>query len=171
MIKSVAERSREFRQRQKAAARQASKAVSAMPAYLKRPFSESFNHDRIFELDENLDAFGIQIAGTDFLTVEPQVFPTQADHGGRVTSLQRAMGLVGTFLDAAQELSKLINAYKLEEVARAIDDAMQESANLPRGDVAAMEASITAIEALRRIRADLETPTRVTLPSVRAREE
>lgn len=170
MALSDAERKRLSRARQKAAESEAILHVSSPPSYLRRAFSDFVGTNRNFELDENLDAFGVELRG-DFLTEEVQEFETQAERDEPLSSLQRAMGLADVFIDAAKELSQLVNAYKLEEVQRAIGDAEIASANLPRGDVAALKASFAEIKRLEAIQSELRRPTRQTFQSIRSKDE
>ncbi|WP_127595993.1 hypothetical protein [Nitratireductor alexandrii] len=169
MAKSATERSREFRKRQKDAERKALTNPATPASYVKTPFS-AFIADRWPDFDENLDAFGVQITGSP-LSEELQSFPTQYDREEPLTSLQRAMGLVDVFIDAAQELAHLINVYKLQEIERAIEDAMQESADLPKGDVEALKVSFAEIYRLKAIRSELRRPSRHIVLGTRAEEE
>lgn len=169
MVKSPAERVREFRQRQKDAARSALLSPAPSSAYLKTPFSE-FVGGRHFEFDENLDAYGVRLMGTS-LDEEVQDFPSEFEREGKITALERARGLMGVFLDAAKELAETINAYKLAEIERAIDAAIEASANLPRGDVERLKESFDEIERLKAIRSELRRPTRHTLLGVDAKGE
>ena len=75
------------------------------------------------ELEENLDALGVRIMGLDFLTAEIQQFESEFVREEPVTALERAEGLVGAFIDAARELSTLVNQYKIEEVDRQLPGA------------------------------------------------
>lgn len=169
MVKSPAERSREFRERQKARAREQVTAVSETPTYLRRSFAD-FIAGKSPLLDENLDAFGVHIAGTGF-DQEVQEFESQHVRDEPLNSLQRATALVSVFIEAAGELATLINQYKLDEIERAIDDAVEASANLPRGDVDALKASFVEIDRLKAIRTELRTPKRFTFPAVTAKGE
>lgn len=169
MVKSPAERSREFRERQRAKAREHMTTVAAPPAYLRRSFADFLGASSLM-LDENLDAFGVHIDGTG-LDEDVQRFASQYEHEEPLNSLQRATALVGVFIDAAAELATLINRYKLEEIERAIDAAVEASANLPRGDVEALKASFAEIDKLKAIRTDLRTPKRFTFPAVTAKGE
>lgn len=169
MAKSAAERTREYRQRQKEKMREGMLEASKLPDYAKSSFEE-FLGKRILELDENLDALGVQVLGSS-LNEKKQEFPSEYKRDEPLTALQRAEGLADVFIDAANELAALINAYKLEEVEKAINDAEVESANLPRGDVEALKASFANIERLKRIQSQLQRPTRHTLASYRAKDE
>lgn len=168
MAKTPAERTREFRERQRAAERAARLTPPSGANYSKRSFAE-FLGDRPLLLDENLDAFGVQIFGS--LGDEVQVFPSEYIREEPLTSLERAIGLVGVFLDAAKELAHLINVYKLEEVENAINAAVERSANLPRGDVEALKASFAEIDRLKAIRTELRKPTRHTVLGTAANAE
>lgn len=169
MAKTPAERTKAFRERQKAAQQAALTTPRKAPAYVSEKFSK-FVCDRILEFDENLDAFGIRIMGTA-LSVEVQDFPSEHQHDEPLTSLERTIALVDVFVDAAKELAELVNAFKLQEIERAIEHAIQQSADLPRGDVEALKASFAEIERLKAIRSDLRKPTRHTVASIRAQGE
>lgn len=134
--------------------------------YLGQPFS-SFVGDRHFELFENLDAFGIRVVG-NFLDEEIQRFDSQKQWEPPLSALQRAEGLVDVFIDAAREIAQLVNAFKLEELKNAIGEAIDRSANLPRGDVKALRQAIDEIDRLKGIQAQLEKPTRHTILATRA---
>src|SRR2546430_1779162 len=137
MVLTPAEKQKRYRERLKAVELEAKKAAPAAADYLKRPFSE-FVGDRDFSFDASLDAYGVHISGPNFLRTEIQKYKSEYDRNEPVTALERAIGILGACLDAAGELSALINQYKLAEIARAIDEAMELSANLPRGDVEAL---------------------------------
>ncbi|WP_412033159.1 hypothetical protein ACLIR7_07265 [Nitratireductor aquimarinus] len=111
MALSPAEKQRRFRERQREKAKASPDQTKAVTV---RPFSE-FIGNRTLMLDENLDAFGIQISG-NFLSEEIQTFDSEKQHDEPMTALERATGLVGVFIDAAKELSELINEYKIEEI-------------------------------------------------------
>ncbi|MAS04816.1 MAG: hypothetical protein CL534_09035 [Ahrensia sp.] len=164
-----AERKRKARARQKAAIKEAQLQVAQSPDYLQGSFSE-FVGDRMFEFEENLDAFGARVIGSE-LNAEVQDFDTQFSRDEPLTSLQRAIGLVDVFIDAATEIAGVINAYKLEEANRAIEAAVTESANLPRGDTDALKASLKKIDRLKGIQSELQKPTRHTIPAIRTKEE
>lgn len=168
MAKTAAERTREFRERQKAAAHAALLESRKPEPYLRRSFAEFLAHQSLM-LDENLDAFGIRFDGD--LATDVQKFHSEYERDEPLTSLQRATGLVDVFIDAAQELACLINQYKLAEIETAIDAALEASSNLPRGDVEALKASFEEIDRLKAIRSDLRKPTRHTFLSVRASGE
>lgn len=169
MALTNAEKVRAYRERKKARARRQVTTVSETPTYLRRPFSE-FIAGKSLLLDENLDAFGVQIAGTGF-DEEAQEFETQHVRDEPLNSLQRATALVSVFIEAAGELATLINQYKLDEIERAIDDAVEASANLPRGDVDALKASFVEIDRLKAIRTELRTPKRFTFPAITVKGE
>lgn len=169
MAKSAAERTREHRQRQKQKMREGMLEPSRMPDYAVNRF-EQFVGNRLLEFYENLDAFGVDILGTE-LNEAKQEFRTEFERDEPLTALQRAKGMADVFIDAATELAALINAYKLEEIETAIKDAEIRSANLPRGDVEALKASFANIERLKAIQAQLQRPTRHTLASYRAKDE
>src|SRR4051812_48041638 len=120
MALSNAEHQRRFRERKK---KQREAAPDLSDAIISRPFSEFIGRDRILELDENLDSLGIRIMGSDFLTAEIQQFESEFIREKPLTALERAEALVGTFIDAANELSTLINQYKLEEIDRQLPTA------------------------------------------------
>lgn len=172
MSLTEAERKRLYRQKQRELQSATLKHATEHPSYLSRPFSE-FVRERMpdFALDENLDAFGVQIAGRDFLTADPQDFPSQFEREEPLSALQRAMGLVDTFIEAAQELAHLINVYKLEEVMAAIDRATEASMGLPRDDIPALKASFAEIDRLTAIQTELRKPTRHTVLGIRAKLE
>jgi hypothetical protein len=123
MRKTPAEYQRAYRQRQKAAKEQQRKeqllrrSPDAVDEYLKRPFS-GFVRNRILMFDETLDSLGVGFRkGTALGESNRQRFWSEGDQANRtMTSLERAEGLAGVFLDAARELHELINAYKLEEI-------------------------------------------------------
>ncbi len=169
MAKTSAERVRDYRNRQKEAAREALLQRVPSPEYVNTPF-HVFMDGRHLDLEENLDAYGIQISGTD-LGEEMQKFTTEAPWEKQFTALERAMGMRGVFLDAAKELSALINEYKLQEIEAAIDAACKLSADLPRGDVEALKKSFAEIERLKGIQSELRKPTRHTLLAVDAKGE
>lgn len=170
MALSAAERKRLSRARQKAAENAALLHVPSEPVYLKGTFSDFVSERPDLEMYENLDAFGAEISG-DALSTEIQEFETQKEWEPPLTSLQRAIGLVDVFIDAAKELSQLVNAYKLKEVERAIEEAEIRSANLPRGDVEAVKASFAEIKKLEAIQSELQRPTRHTFQSIRSKSE
>jgi hypothetical protein len=169
MAKTPAERTREHRERQKANERESLLRPVATPDYVQTPF-HVFMEGRHVEFEENLDAYGIQISGTD-LGEEVQTFETEAPWEKPFTSLERARGMMGVMLDGAKELAALINEYKLQEIEHAIDAALKVSADLPRGDVEALKKSFAEIERLKAIRSELRKPTRHTLLSVGAKGE
>lgn len=143
--------------------------ASKLPNYTITPFEE-FVGNRSLEFYENLDAFGVEIMGSE-LNEATQEFRSEFQRDEPLTALQRAEGLADVFIDAATELAALINAYKLEEVATAISNAEVRSANLPRGDVEALKASFAEIERLKAIQSQLRRPTRHTMATFRAKQE
>ncbi|KEQ08054.1 hypothetical protein [Pseudorhizobium pelagicum] len=169
MAKTSAERVKEYRERQRQAARKALLEPVPEPGYVVTPFY-AFMDGRHVDFEENLDAYGVHISGTD-LGEAVQKFDTEAPWEKSFTSLERARGMMGVFLDAAKELAALINEYKLQEVGAAIDAAHEVSASLPRGDVEALKKSFAEIERLRAIQSELRKPTRHTLLSVDATGE
>ncbi len=169
MAKTPAERTREHRERMKAKHRANLLQPVPIPAYVQTPF-HAFMEGRKLDLEENLDAYGIHISGTD-LAEEFQKFETEASWDKPFASLERARGMMGVMLDAAKELAALINEYKLQEIEVAIDAAHEISASLPRGDVEALKKSFAEIERLKAIRFVLRKPTRHVLLSVDAKGE
>ncbi|MBP2446391.1 hypothetical protein [Rhizobium leguminosarum] len=169
MAKTPAERTREHRERLIAKEREKLLQPIPAPAYVQTPF-HAFMEGRHVDFEENLDAYGVQISGTD-LGEEVQKFETEAPWDRSFTSLERARGMMGVFLDAAKELAALINEYKLQEIEAAIDAAHEVSADLPRGDVEALKKSFAEIERLKAIRSELRKPMRHTLLSVDAKGE
>ena len=169
MAKTSAERTREYRDRIKRQQRESALQPIPAPAYVQTPF-HAFMDGRHLELDENLDAYGIHISGSD-LSEEVQTFETEAPWERPFTSLERARGMMGVMLDGAKELAALINEYKLQEIEAAIDAAHEISADLPRGDVEALKKSFAEIERLKAIKSELRKPTRHTLLSVDAKGE
>ncbi|MBB6413688.1 hypothetical protein [Mesorhizobium sangaii] len=170
MVLTPAEKQKRYRERQKAAELEAAKAAPVTTDYLKRPFSE-FVGDRDFAFDASLDAYGVHISGPDLLRTEIQKFKSEYDRDEPVTALERAIGILGACLDAADELSVLINQYKLAEIGRAIDDALEASANLPRGDVEALKGSLAEIDRLKLIQTQLRAPARYVFPSTQVKAE
>ncbi|TIL94641.1 MAG: hypothetical protein E5Y73_11055 [Mesorhizobium sp.] len=170
MVLTPAEKQKRYRERQKAAELAAAKATPTKPGYLKRPFSE-FVGDRHFSFDASFDAYGVHISGPNFLRTEIQTFKSEYHRDEPVTALERAVGILGACLDAADELSVLINQYKLEGVGKAIEEALQASANLPRGDVEALKASFAEIDRLKAIQTQLRAPTRFVFPSIQVKAE
>jgi hypothetical protein len=166
---SDAERKRASRARQKAAQRAGLKTPPANPTYVAGSFA-AFMKDRDLALHENLDAFGACLTGSG-LDQDRQAFPSQVTRDAPLTSLERAIGLVDVLIDAARELADEVNAYKLAEIDARIIEAVENSANLPRGDVAALKAALARIEALKMIRADLTKPTRHLVAAIRAKGE
>jgi hypothetical protein len=138
-------------------------------SYLRRTFPE-YLAKRILELDENLDSLGVAIKGSSILHDEEQSFESEGLGRVRMTALERAEGLAGVFLDAAQELHNLINRYKLEEIESAIEDAVAGMARLPRDDVDALKGAFAEIEKLKAIRMQLRKTTRRNLPAITAKE-
>jgi hypothetical protein len=169
MAKSAAQRTREHRQRQKEKMREGLLEATKLPEYANTSFEE-FVGNRSLEFYENLDAFGVQVFGSE-LNEEQQDFQTEFERDHPLTALQRAEGLADVFIDAATELAALINTYKLEEIETAISDAEVRSANLPRGDVQALKSSFAKIERLKAIQAQLQRPTRHTMASYRAKDQ
>lgn len=169
MAKSSVERMREYRERMKAKERETRLEPIPAPAYVQTPFN-AFMEGRHVDFEENLDAYGIHISGTD-LGEEIQKFETEAPWEHTFTSIERARGMMSVMLDAAKEIAALINEYKLQEIDVAIDAAHEVSASLPRGDVDALKKSFAEIERLKAIRSELRKPTRHTLLSVDAKGE
>lgn len=169
MAKSPTDRSREFRERRKAQARAALTKAPVPPNYLRRSFAK-FVGDRHLDLYENLDAFGVFVDGSQ-LDEEVQQFRSQYRREKPLDALQRATALVDVFIEAAGELAVLINQHKVAELERAIEAAVEASANLPRGDVAAVKASLAEIDRLKAIRKELSSPRRYTFPAFATLEE
>ncbi|TCM57820.1 hypothetical protein C8J36_102623 [Rhizobium sp. PP-F2F-G48] len=167
MAMTSAEKVRAYRERQKAKSEDAER--DAAPTTYLRPF-HAFMEGRHVDFEENLDAYGIHISGTD-LSKEMQTFETEAPWEKPFSALERAHGMMGVMLDGAKELAALINEYKLHEIEHAINAAHEASASLPRGDVEALKKSFAEIERLKAIRSKLRKPTRHTLLSVGAKGE
>lgn len=88
-----------------------------------------------FSLPENLHWVGIEIE-TDLTQDEPKLDRAAEwqELGVEVNSLTVATAMTEIFIDAAKELSGLINAYKLEE----IDRQMQNASPVKRGQLEAL---------------------------------
>jgi hypothetical protein len=170
---SPADKQRRYRERQRVLAEQRAREAligfAERPSYVEGSFGE-YLAGKHLELEENLDALGIVIDGTS-LDEEPQRFRSQVVREEPIDALQRASGLVDVFIDAAKELADKINAFKLQEIERAIEDAIADSAALPRGDVEALKTSFAEIERLKAIRTALRKPTRLTIAAIRADDE
>ena len=169
MAMTEAERKRLSRERQRQARRAAIRETTKAPRYLASSFADHMR-ERELDLFENLDAFGVFILGTLF-DDDQQNFPSQVAREEPLTALERAVGIVDVLIDAARELAEQINSYKLTEVERAIDAAVQANAELPRGDVEALRQSLAEIDRLKAIRSELRTPTRQTVAAIRSRGE
>lgn len=169
MAMSSAEKMRALRTRRKAEREDARRRPPKSATYIKGKFSE-FVGNRTLDLHENLDAFGAFIAGSG-LDEEHQTFASQVGREAPLTSLERAHGLQGAFLDAAKEIAELINAFKLAEIEQAIEGALEHREALPKGDVVALKAALAEIERLMSIRSELRRPTRHSMASVAARAE
>ncbi|MCR5857965.1 hypothetical protein [Mesorhizobium sp. J428] len=165
MVLTPAEK-RRYRERLAERAKREKLKASPAASLISGSFSEFMGY-RTFELDQNLDAFGIKIVG-NFLDEEVQRFDGQKEWDPPLTALQRAEALVDVFIDAARDLAQVVNAFKLEEISAAIGKAIDRNANLPRSDVDALKQAIDEIDRLKLIKAQLEKPTRHTVLAIRA---
>jgi hypothetical protein len=169
MALAPGEKQKRYRERQRAIteqrAREALKRAPVRSPYVHGSFAE-FISGKSLLLHENLDAVGVIVDGD--LDTDQQAFASQYFRDEPIDALQRATGLVGVFIDAATELSELINAFKLQEIERAIDNAIQASATLPQGDVQLMKQAFAEVERLKAIRTALRKPTRISLPTIYA---
>ncbi|WP_223476551.1 hypothetical protein [Oricola indica] len=128
MALSNAEKQRRYRERQrlKKEARSARPSEDDLKPFLKTPFSE-FLKERSSNtmFHENLHWVGVEVEG-DLESDHPS-FEMAAEWpewaGVDPNSLNVATGMVGVFIDAAKELSTLINTYKLQEIDRAMSTA------------------------------------------------
>lgn len=120
MALTSAEKQRRYRERQKAKARAARAKPSPGPIAFGQSFSE-FLRERSTRLQflEGLDWVGVDVRGNLEDDNNPVGRPDEwADEGIEVTTLNRAAAMVDTFIDAAKELSDLINEYKLADIER-----------------------------------------------------
>lgn len=171
MALSPAEKQKTYRARQKLA-RQAAPELSN--SFVKGEFHK-FIAQRHLGMEENMDAVGIHISGS--LEDPVQNFRTEMDWADvdtpgidPSTSLGRATLMVGVLLDAATELAQTINDFKAAEVARAIETAFQDSANLPGADVEGQKATHARISRLKAVQATLSKQVRHTLPVIHVKE-
>lgn len=167
--KTPAEYQRAYRERQRLAKEQARKeeiqkrTPDLVDDYLKRPFSR-FLGDRILMFDETLDSLGLGFRdGTSLAETNRQRFWSDGTNGYRnMTSLERAEGLAGVFLDAAHELHDLINEYKLAE----LDARIAETRRDLEADPALKDL---AVARLKDIRAALSREFRRRFPEIRVK--
>ncbi|WP_105386072.1 hypothetical protein [Neorhizobium alkalisoli] len=141
MAKTRAEIQREYRERKKAQAKaeQARPTPSIDPLMRnpERTFAAFLKErEANFMLPENLHWIGIEL-GTD-LTDERPKLDRAADWeemGLEVNSLTVATSMTAILIDAAKELAELINAYKIEE----IDRQMQDASPVKKGQLEALK--------------------------------
>ncbi|KIP99275.1 hypothetical protein RU07_21830 [Agrobacterium tumefaciens] len=140
MAKTQAEIQREYRERKKAQA----KAVQAKPtpsidrviAGADRTFAAFLKErEANFSLPENLHWVGVELEVdlmADRPTLERQV--DWEEMGLEVNSLTVATAMTAILIDSAKELADMINAYKLEE----IDRQMQNASPVKKGTLEAL---------------------------------
>ncbi|MEW4399614.1 hypothetical protein AB1J06_13090 [Agrobacterium tumefaciens] len=129
MAKTSTERMRELRARQKAQAKAERLKPTPVPNPLISKPSRSFaafmkERESNFMLPENLRWIGIETEAD--LTKDPPTLDRAAEWqelGLEVNSLTVATAMAEIFIDAAKELSGLINAYKREEIERQMQNA------------------------------------------------
>lgn len=129
MAKTQAEIQKAYRERKKAQAKaeQAKPMPSVDPLMANpgRTFAAFLKeHETNFMLPENLHWVGIELE-TD-LTADTPELERKADWedmGLEVNSLTVATSMTAILIDAAKELAELINAYKIEEIDRQLQDA------------------------------------------------
>lgn len=165
MPSAEAERKRRERQLKKLALRDTLKTEKEVPSFLRHEFSVYLaGHAPTLELDENLDFVGVDIRGDLF--DEVQSFKTHAEVETPKTALTRAIAMVGVFIDAAQELSRLVNSYMLAEVEEAIESAMAKHSKVSRADAAGKKALYAEIERLMAVRSELQKSVRQSFPNI-----
>ena len=168
MARSSAERVRLHRERKRKALQTAADQTAS---YLRSSFSEfvgsfpDFLDGRTLLFDETLDSLGIRIDGTS-LHEEVQSF--RSDGLGHVTmsSLERASGLVGAFLDAASELSELINRFKLQEIETRIAEI--EGSDL--SDPTSRKKALADVIVLNRLRERLHREIRYSFRPIQVKD-
>lgn len=129
MAKTSTERMRELRARQKAEAKaERLKPTPVLNPLISKP-SRSFavfmkEREANFMLPENLHWVGIEIEA-DLTQDQPKLDRAGdwQEMGLEVDSLTVATAMAEILIDAAKELSGLINAYKLEEIERQMQNA------------------------------------------------
>ncbi|MCZ7930839.1 hypothetical protein O9X90_00800 [Agrobacterium leguminum] len=141
MAKTSTERMRELRARQKAQAKAERLKPTPVPNPLISRPSRSFatflkEREANFMLPENLHWVGIEIE-TDLMQDQPKLDRTAEwqELGLEVNSLTVATAMAEILIDSAKELSGLINAYKLEE----IDRQMQNASPVKKGQLEALK--------------------------------
>lgn len=161
MAMSAAERKRVSRQRQREAQRRAGDQAEA---FLKTPFFE-IAHD-----DPNWDDIDLTF---DLMGIEPPTFRDDAgpkSFNGDIdddayesfpaNSLGRAEVMVGSLLDAAQALAKVINNYKTAEIDARIAEIEASDLSDPEQRKQALEDIVQ----LRKIRERLTKEVRRSMP-------
>ncbi|MGV8856213.1 MAG: hypothetical protein ACOH2L_16390 [Devosia sp.] len=160
MAKSATERTREFRERKKAALEN---APDLTLEFMRRPFSE-FLDDRAGETDfeASFDFIGIELKGSLF--DEVQNFETEGhfDEPFSGNSLDRMTGVAGIMMDSAREFYSLISRYKLEE----IDARIAEIEKADLDDLVVKKKALADIVTLTHMRAQLKKEFRRSFPEI-----
>lgn len=157
MALTNAEHQRLYRERKKQRQKAAAEATAD---YLKLPFNEYLATADWSVGQQCLDEVGIMPPTFD-ADEDPQWRDDWNEHGGMDYrgSIGRAERMVGAFLDAAQDLARIINQYKLEQ----IDQAISELGDLDISDRARRSEAFEEAARLHNIRDRLDKTIRWTL--------
>lgn len=130
--------------------------ADAVSDLVRGSFSEYLQTHFDSTVEEGLHAGGIILEGDVRNEVHSGVYPEdelwEEDFGVPLNSLNRSVVMIEGMLDAARELARLVNEFKLQEVDRSIAEAEAGSANS------------SDIERLYRFKARLRRAVQVRLP-------
>ncbi|CAN7579341.1 hypothetical protein [Mesorhizobium sp. LjNodule214] len=157
MALTNAEHQRLYRERKKQRQKAAAEATTN---YLKLPFSDYFSRADWSVGQQCLDEVGVAPPTFD-ADEDPQWREDWNEYGGMEYrgSIGRAERMVGAFLDAATDLARIINQYKLEQ----IDQAISELGDLDISDSARRRKAFEEAARLHNIRDRLDRTIRWSL--------
>lgn len=164
-MKSPTQRSREFRERQKAKEEADRKKAESSHWYVKGDFQTFIDeHPDWSELSLPLDLMGLETPV--FIDGEPKTatnlwFDPEDDNDAQFyKTMGRADIFVGLLLESATALARFVNEFKLKEIESRIKEI--EAAELT--DPAAKKQALKDIVRLNKMRDQLDKQVRVNLP-------
>ena len=157
MAMSAAEKQKMYRERKKAHMR---KAPDQMDGLLRQPFSE-WLEDRWSDVTIDLDLIGVrEVINFPGADDQDPFWQEEWDEGPNRKSIGCAERMVGVLTDAALQLAKFINEYKIEQINARLAEI--EVADLT--DPLTKKKALSDTARLSRYREDLQKQVRWTLP-------
>lgn len=155
MTRKSAERVRRMRERRK-------ELLKTLPdqtqEYAQHGFAAFIGEDSLI-FEEPLDRLGVRIEG-----LHDEEFTYHSDSAQGTVSmpaLNRATALVGVLIDAATELASLVNAFKLKELDRKIEEIRVSDMSDPEQRQALLDEMVRLAELRKKLDGEFRRPFRL----------